>query len=84
MKYFALASALIILTSCASQPFPDAYDPPGFWMGIVHGLVAPFALIGHFFDSTIRIYAFPNSGGWYDFGYILGVSTICGGGAKAA
>ena len=83
MKYaFILLAITFTLTSCASQPLPDAYDPPSFFTGIWHGLIAPFALIGHIFDDSIRMYAFPNSGGWYDFGYIIGIGLLFGGGAK--
>lgn len=55
---------------------------PGFFMGIVHGLVAPIALVASIF-SDVRIYAFPNGGGWYDFGFLLGISAW-GGGAAAS
>jgi hypothetical protein len=41
-------------------------------MGVWNGLTVFFGLIGHLFDNSIRIYAFPNSGGWYDFGFFLG------------
>ena len=62
---------------CAIQPRPTAYDPPGFFMGIIHGFTSLFSLIGSMF-MNIRIYSFPNSGGWYDFGYIIGVSMFFG------
>ena len=26
-----------------------------------------------------RVYAFPNSGGWYDFGYLIGAAMFLGG-----
>ena len=63
---------LAVLASCASQPLADAYDPPGFILAIFHGAVAPFALIGSLF-TDIRIYAFPNSGFFYDLGYLGGL-----------
>jgi len=48
------------------------YDPPGFFMGIWHGLLAPWSLIARlFFD--IKMYAFPNAGWFYDFGFLIGV-----------
>jgi hypothetical protein len=64
---------LAVLASCASQPIPNAYDPPGFLFALFHGAVAPFALIGSLF-TEIRIYAFPNSGFFYDLGYLLGLT----------
>lgn len=68
----------LLLVACATQPIPDAYDPPGFFMGLIHGLIAPFALIGSIF-TDIRVYAFPNSGGGYDFGYVIGMLCWAGG-----
>jgi hypothetical protein len=47
-------------------------------MGIVHGFTIFFSLVGSIF-TDYRIYSFPNSGGWYDFGYFLGASMFLGG-----
>jgi hypothetical protein len=58
-----------------------AADPPGFWLALVHGIVAPFALIGSLF-MDVRIYAFPNSGFLYDLGYLLGLSAWGGGASQ--
>ena len=77
-------SALILifivlgLFGCATQPAPDALNPPGFWMGIVHGFLIFFTMIGSFF-SDVRIYAFPNSGMFYDLGYLVGAMMSLGG-----
>jgi hypothetical protein len=72
----ALAIALL-LSNCAAQSAGlDA--PPDFWWGLVHGLTAPFALVAHLFSSDVRIYAVPNSGGWYDFGFLLGNAILVG------
>jgi len=79
-----IAYMLLLLVSCAHQPIPEAYDPPGFFMGLWNGLTIFFALIGHLFDNSIRIYAFPNSGGWYDFGFFLGACIFGGGGGSVA
>jgi hypothetical protein len=45
----------------------------GFW----HGLTILFSLIGSIF-TDVRIYAFPNSGGWYDLGFFLGSALFLG------
>jgi hypothetical protein len=73
-----------LLMSCAHQPMPEANDAPGFLLGLWNGFTILFALIGHIFDSSIRIYAFPNSGGWYDLGFFLGALVFCGGAGSAA
>jgi hypothetical protein len=77
--------AIILLTiistlamACASQPSSDSFGAPGFFMGFLHGFLALFSFIGSWF-TDVRIYAFPNSGGWYDFGYLLGVASFFGG-----
>jgi hypothetical protein len=82
--FVLLVGCTLLLASCASQPLPEAYDPPGFFTGVWNGLTIFFSLIGHLFDNIVRIYAFPNSGGWYDFGYFIGVCILGGGGSAAA
>jgi hypothetical protein len=67
----------LALAACATQP--PAAGAPGFWLGLVQGFIAPFALITSLF-SDVRIYAFPNAGGWYDLGYLLGIAAVLGGG----
>lgn len=78
-----LVVAAAILSACATQPSPQAFDPPGFWAGLFHGFTILFSLIGSIF-TEYRIYAFPNSGGWYDFGFFLGASMFLGGGGAGA
>lgn len=65
----ALAIAAV-LAACATQPAAQPHVP-GFMAGLFHGLVAMFALAGSLYFH-IRIYAFPNSGFWYDAGFVLG------------
>jgi hypothetical protein len=47
-------------------------------------MIAPFAFIWHFFDSSVAIYATYNNGGWYDFGFLIGVGGFASGSSKAA
>ena len=79
----ALVLSAAVLSACATQPHPSAAQPPGFWMGLLHGFTIMLSLIGSIF-TDYRIYAFPNSGGWYDFGYFLGASMFLGGGGASA
>lgn len=75
-------AALLLLAGCAHQidaGVAQGSDVPGFWWGLWHGFVFPFAWIGSLFDSGIAIYAVPNRGGWYDFGFFLGVTVLGGG-----
>jgi len=48
---------------------------PGFWMGLLHGFIVPGSLIASIWND-VRIYAFPNNGGWYDLGFTLGGFTV--------
>ena len=79
----AFLAVFAFLSSCAIQPPVTAFDPPGFFSGLVHGFLIFFSLIASIFTDH-RIYAFPNSGGWYDFGFFLGASTFLGGGGASA
>ena len=77
-----LAVALFALTACAHQiPEGVSHTPhtPGFWWGLWHGFVFPWAWIGSMFNPRIAVYAVPNNGGWYDFGYFLGITVLGGG-----
>lgn len=79
----ALGVMVAILAACAHQPDPAHSSPPGFFSALFHGVTAPFTLLlGWLWDG--RIYAFPNSGWFYDLGFLLGLSVWGGGGAAAA
>jgi len=82
--FIALCSVIFLLASCAHQPPPAAYDHlPGFWSGLLHSFLIFFSFVGSLF-TDVRIYAFPNSGGWYDFGYLIGAAMFLGGGGASA
>lgn len=51
----------------------STYDPAGFFSGIWNGLLAPWTLIARWFVHDIVMYAIPNTGWFYDFGFLLGV-----------
>ena len=78
-----LAAAGALLSACAATQSPTAVAPaaPGFWLGLWHGFIFPVAWLVSLFMDTVAIYAVPNSGGWYDFGYFLGI-VVFGVGAR--
>lgn len=82
-KQIIVAAAILLLAACATQPMQNAHNSPGFFAGFWNGITIFFSLIGHLVNSSIRIYAFPNSGGWYDLGFFLGTGTFSGGGVAA-
>jgi hypothetical protein len=82
-----LSTMYLWITGCASVTPIDACiveEPVGFWPGLWHGLISPITFIISLFKEDIAVYAINNSGGWYDFGFLLGASIIFGGGGKAA
>lgn len=60
-----------------------AEAPAGFLMGLWHGIISVIALIIGIFSDTVQVYERHNTGGWYDFGFLLGVIMIWGSGARA-
>jgi hypothetical protein len=80
----ALAPALL-LAGCAAAQSAAAVQPqaPGFLYGVWHGFIFPVAWIVSLFMPDVSIYAVPNNGGWYDFGYFIGV-VFLGVGARHA
>jgi len=51
----------------------SSYNSSGFFWGIWHGLLAPYSLIARWFINDIIMYAYPNSGWFYDFGFLIGL-----------
>lgn len=77
MKKFLLIMLLLFTVVSCAEAVPVAEcvgeDPYGFFGGIWHGMILPFSFIGSLFSDSIVIYAVDNSGGWYDFGFLIGL-----------
>lgn len=74
--------AVLLLAGCAADAnsaAAAAADAAGFWPGLWHGLISPITFIVSLFSDTVGIYQVRNSGGWYDVGFMLGVSIVFGG-----
>ena len=80
---FLLLVIIVLLAGCATQSVTNLQDPPGFWHGLLHGFIILFSFIISLF-TDYEIYAFPNTGGWYNFGFLLGVMILFGGGGAGA
>lgn len=81
LSFLGIVGVATIVAGCAGQP-PPASGSPGFFYGVLHGfLILVDFIVGLF--SDVRIYAYPNSGGWHDFGFLLGASMFLGGGGGA-
>ncbi|QIK96735.1 hypothetical protein G7076_10070 [Sphingomonas sp. HDW15A] len=74
---------LLLLAACSAQQQADAVAPsaPGFLLGLWHGFIFPVAWVVSLFVDKVAVYAVPNNGGWYDFGYFLGI-VVFGVGAR--
>ena len=81
-KLFALLP-IVLLAACAATQQADAVAPtaPGFLLGLWHGFIFPVAWVVSLFSDKVAVYAVPNNGGWYDFGYFLGI-VVFGVGAR--
>lgn len=79
----AAALALVLLLGACAAQIPETVatgpDVPGFWWGLWHGFIFPWAWIGSLFSDEIAVYAVPNRGGWYDFGFFAGITVLGGG-----
>jgi hypothetical protein len=83
MKRLLALIPLVLLAACAATQAPDAVAPtaPGFLLGLWHGFIFPVAWVISLFTDKVAVYAVPNNGGWYDFGYFLGI-VVFGVGAR--
>ena len=89
MKKLIIISLLLVymLSFFSCAPGPNIYKAPenmgkkpaGFFNGLWHGIIAPFSFIVSLFTSKVNVYEVINNGGWYNFGFIIGLSIIFGG-----
>ena len=79
LRFLPLA-ALLLAAACAQQATtpvtPVQPGAPGFLLGLWHGFIFPVAWVFSLFMPQVAIYAVPNNGGWYDFGYFLGICVF--------
>ena len=85
LKIILLLLSLFIISSCtAGDSSFTAEDPAGFFYGFWHGIISFISLVIHLFNDNVAVYEINNTGGWYDFGFLLGITTIWGGGSHAS
>jgi hypothetical protein len=72
-----------VLSACAYVPPMQQPSPPGFFMGLFHGLISPITVFLAIF-TDIQMYQTPNNGNWYDAGFLFGASCVLGGGGASA
>ena len=74
----ALAVAAVAFLSACARQVGAGVEPaaPGFLLGLWHGFVFPVAWLLSLIMPDVAIYAVPNNGGWYDFGYFIGIMFL--------
>lgn len=76
-----MANVLAVAGPGSKYQIPGA-APAGFWAGLWHGFISPITFIVSLFNPRVRIYEVHNRGRWYDFGFIIGISSAFGGSAR--
>ena len=85
MKISTLAvslTVLLLLAGCATRPMGHHTDP-ALVRGLIDGALAPITFVISLFSDTVRMYAYPNIGRWYDIGFLVGLASVWGGGGGA-
>lgn len=89
-----LLLALASLGGCASHHSPEIVgDPYGFFSGLWHGLVSPYAILTNIvswffglvnlsFFQSVEIVGRPNTGFFYYLGFAIGLFSYSGGAAR--
>ena len=77
-RILVLVTVALALAACVAKQSTNAVSPtaPGFLEGVWHGFIFPIAWIVSLFTDDISVYAVPNNGGWYDFGYFVGICFL--------
>ena len=61
-----------------------AGDIAGFWLGLWHGIIVIVTFVISLFTDNVEIYEVYNNGGWYNFGFLLGLSISLGGSGRSS
>jgi hypothetical protein len=78
---------VFLLSACAEAQHIDACKTGhtyGFFGGLWHGIIAPFSFICSLLMDNVAVWAVNNNGGWYTFGFLIGIGGLGFGGSKAS
>ena len=85
---FGLLALILVGCAAGANTMVDVPDTDGevagFLMGLWHGVAAPVMFVISLFSDTVEVYEVHNTGGWYTFGFLIGMSIIFGGGSSGA
>lgn len=79
----AVAVSIVLVGCAAGDPRFTAEAPAGFWVGLWHGAISFVTLVVGLFQEGVEVYERNNAGGWYDFGFLMGATSVWGGGSSA-
>ena len=85
MRVVLVVGAVLLLASCAAgandllRTPPEGGEVAGFWLGLWHGFISGITFVISLFNDDVNIYEVHNNGGWYNFGFMIGVSSFFGG-----
>jgi len=84
-KVLVVGLILMILFVSNCAPNNERFDekPAGFWAGIWHGLICWVTFFISLFTNSVSIYEVDNTGGWYNFGFLIGATIILSGSGGA-
>jgi len=84
----AVLVPVLLVAACAAGPNDAAnagtQQLAGFWLGLWQGLICPITFVVSLFNDQVSMYEVHNNGGWYDFGFLLGVMVIFSGGGAGS
>jgi len=90
LKIVTIFVMIILIVSCTAginqaenKPDKDG-EIAGFWKGLWNGFIILFSFIISVFNDNVTIYEVHNSGGWYNFGFLLGIMFFFGGSGGGA
>jgi len=90
IKILFVVLLILLVISCTAGP-NQLKDKPnkegkvaGFWRGLWNGFIILFSFIISLFNDNVTIYEVHNNGGWYNFGFLLGVMCFFGGSGGGA
>ncbi len=90
MRAGCVLLVLFVIAGCAPAtnelvaPRTETSHTAGFWLGLWHGIIAPVTFVISLFTRSVEMYEVRNNGGWYNLGFLVGISIIFGGGGAAS
>lgn len=91
-KYVAALLLILIILLAGCTAGPNSFsgtgnaegEVAGFLMGLWHGCISCITFIISLFSDKVNVYEIHNNGGWYNFGFILGIMIAYGGSSGSA